>query len=71
VTDFSEAKIYLAGSPAMVEAVSAAMLERGLPPGDVHADAFYAPKPARTAAATVCSAPMDVATGQVPSRHGI
>ena len=71
VTDFSEAKIYLAGSPAMVEAVSAAMLERGLPPGDVHADAFYAPKPARTAAATVCSAPMDIATGQVPSRHGI
>ncbi len=38
------AKVYLAGSPAMVEAVSAALIERGLPHGDVHADAFYAPR---------------------------
>ncbi len=45
VVDFSDAKAYLAGSPAMVEAVTAALLARGLPAGDVHADAFYAPKP--------------------------
>ncbi len=45
VADFAGAKVYLAGSPGMVEAVSACLLERGLPAADVHADAFYAPKP--------------------------
>ena len=45
------AKVYLAGSPAMVEAVSAALIERGLPHGDVHADAFYAPRAVEEVAA--------------------
>ena len=45
VKDFQDAKAYLAGSPAMVEAVSAELLARGLPMRDVHADAFYAPAP--------------------------
>ena len=36
------AKAYLAGPPAMVEAATALLLHRlGLPPEDVHADAFY------------------------------
>lgn len=36
------AKAYLAGPPAMVEAAMALLIGRlGLPPGDVHADAFY------------------------------
>ncbi|WP_018912396.1 2Fe-2S iron-sulfur cluster-binding protein [Thiomonas sp. FB-6] len=45
VRDFAEAKVYLAGSPAMVEAVSAELLARGVPARDLHADAFYAPAP--------------------------
>ena len=45
VADFRDAKVYLAGSPAMVEAVSAELLARGLAARDVHADAFYAPAP--------------------------
>ncbi len=45
VKDFRDAKVYLAGSPAMVEAVSAELLTRGLASRDVHADAFYAPAP--------------------------
>lgn len=67
VTDFKAAKIYIAGSPAMVEAVSAAMLERGLPYGDVHADAFYAPKPEQLAE-NMPGEP-DLAE-EVPLRHG-
>lgn len=45
------AKAYLAGPPAMVEAASRLLRERGLPPGDIHADAFYseAEKAARDA----------------------
>jgi len=35
------AKAYLAGPPTMVEAASGLLLQRGLPPGDIHADAFY------------------------------
>ncbi len=50
VADFAGAKVYLAGSPGMVETVSACLLERGLPAADVHADAFYAPKTERTQA---------------------
>ena len=45
VKDLRDAKVYLAGSPAMVEAVSAELLTRGLASRDVHADAFYAPAP--------------------------
>lgn len=45
VPDFGDAKVYLAGSPAMVEAVSRELLARGVPARDVHADAFYAPAP--------------------------
>lgn len=39
--DFTGAKVYLAGPPAMVEATAAVLLARGLPERDVHADAFY------------------------------
>ncbi|MDE2120700.1 MAG: 2Fe-2S iron-sulfur cluster binding domain-containing protein [Betaproteobacteria bacterium] len=49
VSDFADAKVYLAGSPAMVEAVSGQLLARGLPARDVHADAFYAPAAQREA----------------------
>lgn len=34
-------KVYLAGPPPMVEAVSALLLERGVAPEDLHADPFY------------------------------
>lgn len=47
VAGFDGAKVYLAGSPAMVEAVSAELLRRGLPERDVHADAFYAARAAQ------------------------
>lgn len=43
VPDFSGAKVYLAGPPGMVEAISATLLERGLTERDLHADAFYPP----------------------------
>jgi len=46
VTDFTGAKVYLAGPPAMVEAISASLLERGVSERDLHADAFYPPVPA-------------------------
>jgi ferredoxin-NAD(P)+ reductase (naphthalene dioxygenase ferredoxin-specific) len=46
VTDFSGAKVYLAGPPGMVEAISAGLLARGLAERDLHADAFYPPLPA-------------------------
>lgn len=42
---FDGVKVYVAGSPAMVEAVSAALCARGLATRDLHADAFYAPAP--------------------------
>ncbi len=41
VAAFSGAKVYLAGSPAMVEGVTAALRARGVAPGDLHADAYY------------------------------
>jgi len=41
IGDFSGYKAYLAGPPPMVEAATAMLLERGLAPRDVHADAFY------------------------------
>lgn len=41
VPDFAGAKVYLAGSPAMVEAVSAALRLRGVQEADIHADAYY------------------------------
>uniref|UniRef100_E6PSV6 Putative Ferredoxin--NAD(+) reductase n=1 Tax=mine drainage metagenome TaxID=410659 RepID=E6PSV6_9ZZZZ len=61
VADFAGAKVYLAGSPGMVEAVSACLLERGLPAGDVHADAFYAPKPGLAEAAPAAQAALSAA----------
>ena len=45
VADFQRAKVYLAGSPAMVDAVSGELLARGVLARDVHADAFYPPAP--------------------------
>ena len=45
VADFAASKVYLAGSPAMVESVSNELLTRGVASRDVHADAFYAPAP--------------------------
>ena len=38
---FAGFKAYLAGPPPMVEAASAMLRARGLPPEDIHADAFY------------------------------
>ncbi|TVR97453.1 MAG: hypothetical protein EA406_09470 [Rhodospirillales bacterium] len=38
---FGGFKTYLAGPPAMVETVMAALLDRGLPGSDIHADPFY------------------------------
>ena len=38
---FDGFKAYLAGPPPMVEALQQALLERGLPLRDIHADAFY------------------------------
>jgi len=38
---FADAKAYLAGPPAMVEATIAMLTARGLPPSDIHADPFY------------------------------
>ncbi|MGE0071454.1 MAG: 2Fe-2S iron-sulfur cluster-binding protein [Thiomonas sp.] len=49
VSDFSGAKVYLAGPPAMVESLSASLLQRGLAERDLHADAFYPPLPAEAA----------------------
>ena len=46
VADFAGSKVYLAGPPGMVESISAALLGRGLPEHDLHADAFYPPAPA-------------------------
>lgn len=46
VADFTGAKVYLAGPPGLVENVSSALLRRGLPERDLHADAFYPPLPA-------------------------
>ncbi len=43
---FVGAKVYLAGSPAMVDSVAAALRARGVAPGDVHADAYYPPQAA-------------------------
>ena len=42
VKRFDGAKIYLAGSPAMVDAVCAALRTRGVGAGDLHADAYHA-----------------------------
>jgi naphthalene 1,2-dioxygenase ferredoxin reductase component len=39
--DLDGAKAYLAGPPVMVEAATAALLERGMRRQDIHADAFY------------------------------
>ncbi len=47
--DFASGKFYLAGSPAMVDAVGRQLLERGVAPGDVHADSFRAPAVQRLA----------------------
>ncbi|TVR82600.1 MAG: oxidoreductase [Rhodospirillales bacterium] len=38
---FGGFKAYLAGPPAMVEAVVETLVHRGLPAGDIHADPFY------------------------------
>lgn len=38
---FDDFKAYVAGPPPMVEAMQRALLERGLPLRDIHADAFY------------------------------
>ncbi len=43
--DHASAKFYLAGSPSMVDAVSRQLLQRGVAPRDLHADAFYPPAP--------------------------
>ncbi|CAZ88855.1 2Fe-2S iron-sulfur cluster-binding protein [Thiomonas arsenitoxydans] len=51
VADFAGSKVYLAGPPGMVEAISASLLERGLPEKDLHADAFYPPVTAELAPA--------------------
>ncbi|HOI66575.1 MAG TPA: oxidoreductase, partial [Thiomonas arsenitoxydans] len=51
VADFAGSKVYLAGPPGMVEAISASLLERGLPENDLHADAFYPPVTAELAPA--------------------
>ena len=42
VARFDGAKVYLAGSPAMVDAVCAALRARGVAGGDLHADAYHA-----------------------------
>ena len=42
VARFDGAKVYLAGSPAMVEAVCTALRARGVADGDLHADAYHA-----------------------------
>jgi ferredoxin-NAD(P)+ reductase (naphthalene dioxygenase ferredoxin-specific) len=42
VADFADAKVYLAGSPAMVHAVAERLFAHGLRAGDLHADAFDA-----------------------------
>ncbi|MHB2169002.1 2Fe-2S iron-sulfur cluster-binding protein [Alsobacter sp. R-9] len=39
--DLRGAKAYLAGPPVMVEAATALLLACGLPPSDIHADAFF------------------------------
>jgi CDP-4-dehydro-6-deoxyglucose reductase/ferredoxin-NAD(P)+ reductase (naphthalene dioxygenase ferredoxin-specific) len=39
--DLDGMKAYLAGPPAMVEAATAMLLDRGMPRGEIHADAFY------------------------------
>lgn len=52
VTDFSGAKIYLAGPPGMVETISASLLARGVSGHDLHADAFYPPVRAELAIST-------------------
>jgi CDP-4-dehydro-6-deoxyglucose reductase/ferredoxin-NAD(P)+ reductase (naphthalene dioxygenase ferredoxin-specific) len=41
IGDLDGAKAYIAGPPAMVEAATAMLLERGMSRGDIHADAFY------------------------------
>ena len=41
IRDLDGAKAYLAGPPVMVEAATAMLLSRGMPRGDIHADAFY------------------------------
>jgi CDP-4-dehydro-6-deoxyglucose reductase/ferredoxin-NAD(P)+ reductase (naphthalene dioxygenase ferredoxin-specific) len=41
IGDLDGVKAYLAGPPVMVEAATAMLLGRGLPRGDIHADAFY------------------------------
>lgn len=43
VGDFTGAKVYLAGPPGMVEALSDTLLKHGLAENDLHADAFYPP----------------------------
>jgi naphthalene 1,2-dioxygenase ferredoxin reductase component len=47
VQDFSQAKIYVAGPPPMVDAVKALALKRGAAAHHVHADAFYAAPPSK------------------------
>ena len=37
-------KAYLAGPPAMVEAVGLVLLERGIGAADIHADVFFTPE---------------------------
>ena len=41
ISDLDGAKAYLAGPPVMVEAATTMLLDRGMPRGDIHADAFY------------------------------
>jgi len=37
------AKAYIAGPPAMVDAVQLVLAERGVPARDIHADSFFTP----------------------------
>lgn len=41
LTDPEQTRAYLAGPPAMVEATTLLLVERGVPPRHIHADAFY------------------------------
>lgn len=49
--DFIGAKAYVAGPPAMVDAVGSVLATRGVAPCDVHADVFFTPEEAIEAVA--------------------
>jgi CDP-4-dehydro-6-deoxyglucose reductase/ferredoxin-NAD(P)+ reductase (naphthalene dioxygenase ferredoxin-specific) len=42
--DFSGAKAYVAGPPAMVDAAISVLAARGVPASDIHADVFFTPE---------------------------